>query len=56
MFHMMAMMQGGSQKQVAAYGDGVLKTFLGCNLQNQNNGLWTRDRVHLVKTGEDVLW
>lgn len=53
---MMATMQGGFQKPAAACGDAVLNTFLDRNLQNQNNGLLTRDRVHPVKTGEDVLW
>lgn len=48
--------KGSFEKQVAANVDGVLKGFLDYILQNQNNGLLTRGRVTIVKTGEDALW
>lgn len=58
LFPVMAMTmdkKGGFEKQLAACVGGVSRGFLDYNFQSQENGLRTRGRVYLVKTGKDYV-
>lgn len=46
----------GFEKQMAVYGDGVLRSFLAYIVQRQDDRLLARSGMYLAKIGKHLLW